>query len=540
MIHVFLFVMVLIPLKFLSGFDIKIHNMELILSLIYFGLSLSVSIFIIHILAKLMGFQIEMLASAGISEKVETHMLSFSNTDIDKIYENFRQNKDLANKNQLRETLIQNQRKVVHDIKSPVLRIKRFLKNTENKSWIDSQLDQIACIATKILDSEGDHDPDFDVSEPDIIIHQLILSYDSVFPDINFKLKRSNDFLFSGMTRSELERIFSNIIDNSIESGSDSIELSISKGNSFIEMVVQDNGPGFPSELLDQIFKSEVRSQKLGGHGIGLLSVVQIIEGCGGSISADNNSTGAKITIMIPAKTCPWYWLQSISSKCHDHFVFLVSDITPYQYWIDSMKLKVIHYSNSRSFQREYLSVPARSQYVIESDFDSIESGTDIIEKYKLVSRSILVDERNQDHRLEAKCAQLGLRKIFKDQIHKVEIVNLSYDNMFENANNIIFDDDEFILTDFSIFCSTSNFKDPLTLKDPDYKLISEKSRDSVILIDKYFDHSEINGLEIGMKLFQLGFKNLYLHSNEVGDIPYWFKGFLNKGDYQGVSLIKS
>ena len=69
--------------------------------------------------------------------------------------------------------------------------------------------------------------------------------------------------------------------------------------------------------------------------------------------------------------------------------------------------------------------------------------------------------------------------------------------------------------------------------------MISKKSRASVILIDKYFDHSEINGLEIGMKLFQLGFKNLYLHSNDVGDLPYWFKGFLNKGDYQGVSLIK-
>ena len=62
-----------------------------------------------------------------------------------------------------------------------------------------------------------------------------------------------------------------------------------------------DNGPGFPAEMLENIFDPYV-TNKPKGTGLGLAIVKKIIEEHGGMIQASNHEQGgARITIRLPA-----------------------------------------------------------------------------------------------------------------------------------------------------------------------------------------------------------------------------------------------
>lgn len=74
------------------------------------------------------------------------------------------------------------------------------------------------------------------------------------------------------------------------------------QGNTFAVLMVEDNGPGVPEELLPRLFEPYVTS-KHKGTGLGLAIVKKIIEEHGGTISARNNEEkGATITIQFPLK----------------------------------------------------------------------------------------------------------------------------------------------------------------------------------------------------------------------------------------------
>src|SRR3569623_654325 len=67
----------------------------------------------------------------------------------------------------------------------------------------------------------------------------------------------------------------------------------------YIELRVADNGPGFPAELLGQLFEPYVTTKPT-GTGLGLAIVKKIVEEHGGVITANNDSLGAWVIIHLP------------------------------------------------------------------------------------------------------------------------------------------------------------------------------------------------------------------------------------------------
>jgi signal transduction histidine kinase len=77
-------------------------------------------------------------------------------------------------------------------------------------------------------------------------------------------------------------------------------------GGQVVEIVVEDNGPGIPEDLADQIFEPFVTSKEIGkGTGLGLAVCARLIEGMGGIIKADAvpEGDGATFRIVLPAAT---------------------------------------------------------------------------------------------------------------------------------------------------------------------------------------------------------------------------------------------
>jgi len=107
----------------------------------------------------------------------------------------------------------------------------------------------------------------------------------------------------------QFRQVFNNLIINAGDAMHEGVErptITISTasteigGRQWIEIVVADNGPGFPEALLDRIFDPYVTSKKK-GTGLGLAIVYRVIEEHGGRIQAENRAGGgALVRIQIP------------------------------------------------------------------------------------------------------------------------------------------------------------------------------------------------------------------------------------------------
>jgi signal transduction histidine kinase len=67
------------------------------------------------------------------------------------------------------------------------------------------------------------------------------------------------------------------------------------------ELVIEDNGPGFPPEIGSRAFERFVRGKHSPGHGLGLAFVDAVVQAHGGEARiSDRVGTGAVITLSLP------------------------------------------------------------------------------------------------------------------------------------------------------------------------------------------------------------------------------------------------
>ncbi|HKH61819.1 MAG TPA: ATP-binding protein [Flavitalea sp.] len=105
-----------------------------------------------------------------------------------------------------------------------------------------------------------------------------------------------------------LEQIIYNLINNAVLYTEPDRKINIVATNytNVLEIIVEDNGNGFPEKEMKNVFDKfyRLKNTKAGGTGLGLSIVKGFTEAMGGSVRLENLSTGgAKFTIQIAAKT---------------------------------------------------------------------------------------------------------------------------------------------------------------------------------------------------------------------------------------------
>lgn len=104
---------------------------------------------------------------------------------------------------------------------------------------------------------------------------------------------------------SELRRALRNLIENAIRYGTTAAVSMRSEGK-WVDLVVEDRGPGIPDASLDHVTKpfvrlEESRNTETGGHGLGLTITRAIAERHGGElILANRKEGGLKATLRLP------------------------------------------------------------------------------------------------------------------------------------------------------------------------------------------------------------------------------------------------
>jgi signal transduction histidine kinase len=100
-----------------------------------------------------------------------------------------------------------------------------------------------------------------------------------------------------------LHRMIANLFDNELKHlpASCTVTISLSASEDSASLVVEDDGPGFESDVLSQIFERRVKGRNSTGHGLGLAFVEAVVRVHGGSIEASNSiEGGARLTIALP------------------------------------------------------------------------------------------------------------------------------------------------------------------------------------------------------------------------------------------------
>jgi nitrogen fixation/metabolism regulation signal transduction histidine kinase len=104
-----------------------------------------------------------------------------------------------------------------------------------------------------------------------------------------------------------LRQLLHNLIKNSLEAVAEATGACITvtthagdeSARAYVELVIDDNGPGFPERVLDNLFEPYV-STKPRGSGLGLAIVKKIVEEHGGVIAAESNPEGgARVRIRL-------------------------------------------------------------------------------------------------------------------------------------------------------------------------------------------------------------------------------------------------
>jgi two-component system OmpR family sensor kinase len=100
-----------------------------------------------------------------------------------------------------------------------------------------------------------------------------------------------------------LEQALGNLVDNALEHGRGTVQLSAEGGETIVEIHVTDKGGGFPEGFLDRAFERFSRADEArgrGGSGLGLAIVDVVARAHGGTAGARNTPAGADVWLALP------------------------------------------------------------------------------------------------------------------------------------------------------------------------------------------------------------------------------------------------
>jgi two-component system nitrogen regulation sensor histidine kinase NtrY len=213
-------------------------------------------------------------------------------------------------------------KRIAHEIKNPLTPItisaQRILKSMElsdrkfrkivedSLNIIQQELDSIKKLAEEFGNFARLPEIKFTKGDINQVIEKLVSVYTSIYNTIEFKVNLDADIpILVKMDYDQIKRIFVNIIDNAIESmnekGIIEIVSKYDKESQFIRIEIADNGPGIADEDKQKLFIPYF-SNKSTGTGLGLAIAHNIIEEHNGQITiVDNQPTGARFIIEVPA-----------------------------------------------------------------------------------------------------------------------------------------------------------------------------------------------------------------------------------------------
>ena len=213
-------------------------------------------------------------------------------------------------------------RRVAHDLKNPLTPIKlqiqmlMRMKASGNPAWQDrlEEVTQTVLYHVDLLADSADQFSTFakmydqapETFDLDALMRQEVGLFDSR-DDVTIEYFGLSGAMVSA-PKPQLTRVVVNLLTNAIQAvegneGEKRIQAALrnSADDGFYDIVVEDNGPGVPQEMVEKIFSPDFTT-KTSGSGLGLAICRRIADHCGGSISYSRSFAlgGACFTVKFP------------------------------------------------------------------------------------------------------------------------------------------------------------------------------------------------------------------------------------------------
>ncbi len=104
-----------------------------------------------------------------------------------------------------------------------------------------------------------------------------------------------------------IQRTLANLLDNEYKhlAPGHTVDITLNTAGDQATILIEDDGPGFPEDLLPLIFERYTKSPQSQGHGLGLAFVSAVIRSHDGTVVAANRPEGgASLAIQIPLQDC--------------------------------------------------------------------------------------------------------------------------------------------------------------------------------------------------------------------------------------------
>jgi len=181
---------------------------------------------------------------------------------------------------------------------------------TELAGYISSETNRLSSLVTRFLDFARPLHADLTPQDISVVLDRAIDDVARVWKGGTVRVEKQYEPNLPPLPMDEslCEQAFVNIVQNGYDAMGDQggvLRVAAGKsqagGRAGVEVRIEDNGPGIPDELREQIFNPFVTTKK-SGVGLGLSIVSKIIDGHHGTIriAGGSNGIGAAFVMFFP------------------------------------------------------------------------------------------------------------------------------------------------------------------------------------------------------------------------------------------------
>jgi putative nucleotidyltransferase with HDIG domain len=253
-----------------------------------------------------------------------TNLLKIFSSDVSAILDRSFQQSSIANKVADKTKLIfkNKAQEIIHETNNPLSIIRNYLYilgnrlNEKDPAQGDIKIiaDEIDRVGNIILRCADDIEKEKTTAEnKPLNINSAIKDVISIFGSSLFithkinntlSLNKNIDMIY--VERDCVKQIITNVIKNAVEAIKESGDIIITSrnidinGKPYVEVEIQDNGPGIPKEILNNLY-SPIKTKKGKGHaGLGLSIIKNLINKNNGHISCRSGESGTTFNIQFP------------------------------------------------------------------------------------------------------------------------------------------------------------------------------------------------------------------------------------------------
>ncbi len=248
--------------------------------------------------------------------------------------------------------------------------------------------------------------------------------------------------VFVNVIPSELSRVLSNTLNNSIEAFDlnklSTIDLAIETNHTQQVLIrIKDNGKGIPAHILEKLGAQGVTHGKEGtqsGSGLGIYHAKKTIEFFNGTYQIESVvDEGVTVILTLPKSSHPNWFVQSLNLKQCQTIVATDDDQSILEIWkqrfshlINENQIILLTFSSGAQLGQWIFQNKVQSEstlYLIDYEFlGQPKNGLELIEEFKISHQSILVTSRYEEKKILNKCEELNVRLIPKGMAPLVPI----------------------------------------------------------------------------------------------------------------------